>query len=50
MQLNKKGMTLIELLITIVFVGMILVFMFSLLNYQLNICIYNYDYKFRKFG
>lgn len=32
MQLNKKGMTLIELLITIVFVGMILVFMFSLLN------------------
>lgn len=30
--MNRKGMTLIELLITVVFIGMILVFMFSLLN------------------
>lgn len=29
---NNKGMTLIELLITLVFVGIILVFMFSILN------------------
>lgn len=32
MKINKKGMTLIELLITLVFVGMILVFIFSMLN------------------
>lgn len=32
MKLNNKGMTLIELLITIVFAGIILVFIFSMLN------------------
>ena len=32
MKFNNKGMTLIELLITLVFVGIILVFMFSILN------------------
>lgn len=32
MKLNNKGMTLIELLISLLFIGIILVFMFSMLN------------------
>ena len=32
MKLNKKGMTLVELLVAIVFIGIILVFMFNLLS------------------